>query len=689
MAEENQTQSIQARIAALNLGHVGRAPITANGGKPEPPSRPSLDERSQSSAPATTLHNRASSIGNEPNGPRRNGVLPPPADIVRTGQMQAEQKQAKAAYAPAPRLPTRKQSDLGPSPSLPPRRTSDQLNRKASNESIASNISVASTLSIGQRRNDHSRASSTDTGGRIKAPTYDPSTLPPLPPKRNKEEENVKGRVSYRASENKQAPVKHLPTVEIAEVKPAAAAPVLPPRKASKQEPSLPPRKLPPPSDHAPPNPARSALSFGLNKTNVEDPATQRNGREPSPAPPEPERPSTAIPPPVPLSSRPDLSQIQATKPRATAPAQGQAQPYTNGAASGCLICRDFSAPDNHAAKFPRQSVPSLDWLATQLTSPFANSPTDQARCIFTWLHHNIAYDTVSFFNNNVQPSTPASTLSSGLAVCEGYAGLFTALAIKIGLESIVVSGHGKGYSFSPLKPGEPIPAEYSTHAWNAVKIDGGEWKLLDPCWGAGHVNGKNQPYTKHFSPRMFTMSNDEFGLRHFPTNRSHFFRSDGRQVNWEDYIVGERGGEPVTVYSGVVEREGLSERSITPRQLHISIPPSSSGSNHTTRFQFSRVCPHWSPLRNGEGPDYVFILAIHGLDGRQDDYVPFEPDGAGHWAADVETRRLGARGQTISLYTVESVGGESGRGLTVRGFREAKGRKGMGFGGVSAWELV
>ena len=88
--------------------------------------------------------------------------------------------------------------------------------------------------------------------------------------------------------------------------------------------------------------------------------------------------------------------------------------------------------------------MPSLDWLAGQLTDPFP-SLTDKARAIFTWLHHNIDYNVEAFFNNNVRSSTPASTLDSGLAVCEGYAALFTAIATKAGLQSVVVSGYGKG----------------------------------------------------------------------------------------------------------------------------------------------------------------------------------------------------------------------------------------------------
>lgn len=434
-------------------------------------------------------------------------------------------------------------------------------------------------------------------------------------------------------------------------------------------------KKLPP--AQPPPMPARSALSFGMNKS----PELKEINS------PQVEIPSSSVPPPVPLSSRPDLSKIQATKPKV----HSAAPPAAQLAGPACLTCRDFSAPDAHAAKFPRESVPSIDWLATQLVSPFPSSPTDQARAIFTWLHHNIAYDIIAFCNSAVQPSTPASTLSTGLAVCEGYAGLFTAIASKAGLESIVVSGHGKGAGFTALKPGDPIPAEHSTHAWNAVKIDNGEWKLIDTCWGAGYVELSKQTYTKRFAPRFFTMGNDEFGLRHFPTNKALFYRTDGRaQIPWEEYILGpQRGGvvaEPVTMYSGVAEKEGIAEAKIQPPQLKIPIAPSAG--EPTVRFQLERVCEHWDPVRNGPGKPYPYIVMIGGIDGREKDSVVMGTNGVVWWA-DVERRRLGCRGQKVTLYTVESVGEKSARGMSGEEVRKAKGRQGMKFGGVAAWELA
>lgn len=220
------------------------------------------------------------------------------------------------------------------------------------------------------------------------------------------------------------------------------------------------------------------------------------------------------------------------------------------------------------------------------------------------------------------------------------------------------------------------------------MKIDNGEWKLIDCCWGAGNVSGQEKSYNKSFTPRFFTMSNNDFGLRHFPQNKTQFYRTDGREcISWEEYIIGDPGGETLRIYSGVVENEGLSETSFLPKYLKLSTSPSAH-TGPTVRFQFSRVCPHWDPMRNGAGKPYVFILAIHGIDGREDDHVPFETNGS-FWWADIEPRRLGCKGQTISAYTVETVSGNSGRGLDADEYRQVKGQKAMGFGGVAAWELV
>ncbi len=649
MADEGvQVQSLQARIAALNLGHVGRSPSAPDitTAIPEVEQRPQVGQRGNSTTVPPTRSVKPTGpngMSTEPNGTKRNGVLPPPT-IMRTGQGARPAK----PVAP-PRLPPRTPSSQS-SPALPPRRPSALMARRGSSESIASsvsNISTISNLSSGTARTSISRSPPSMETGRQMAPAFDPSNPPPLLPKRPaRTVEHEKTPANAQTSKPSAATVKDPP---------ASKVPSVPPRLPARKEPSRVERA--PVPEQPPTMPARPRPSFEMNK------ARELSG-------------VNGGPPPVPLASRPDLSSREINK----------TGPPTMASAPSCLSCRDFSGPDTHAAKFPRESVPSLDWLARQLATPFPSS-TDKARAIFTWLHHNIAYDVVSFFNRNVQPSTPASTLSTGLAVCEGYAGLFTALASKVGLESVVVRGHGKGYSFAPLPPGASIPSEHSNHAWNAVMIDNGEWKLIDCCWGAGNISGEGKPYNKSFTPVHFTMPNEEFGLRHFPTDSRYFFRKDGRQITWEEYILGDRGGELARVYSGVASTEGLAPTKFLPRYLHVPVAPSQHP-GPTVRFQFERVCEHWDPVRHGAGKPYVFILSIHGVDGQNDDYIPCQTNGI-IWWADVPLQSLGVPGQTVNLYIVDTLDGANARGLTLDEYRAAIRRKPMTFNGVAAWELV
>jgi protein disulfide-isomerase-like protein len=390
------------------------------------------------------------------------------------------------------------------------------------------------------------------------------------------------------------------------------------------------------------------------------------------------------LPPPIPLSTRPKIN--MSTRP-STVPVKGtQSRPAPSaGPLSGCLICRDFTGPDEVSAQYPRQSLPhngdQIAYLAEVLCGPF-ESPTDKARAIFTWLHHNIAYDTVAFFGNNVKNVAPNDTIRTGLAVCGGYAGLYVAIALKAGLECVMVSGDGKGFGTSPLKAGEPIPPRNPTgHAWNAVRIDRGEWKLIDACWGAGHIS--QEGYTKRFTPSFFTMSNDEFGLKHFPADDAYFFRSDGGVEMWDNYMIGPVGAEPLQLYS-IIDEHGLSPTSFSPPQKHIPV-----NSNEVIRFQFSKVCEHYDHVKNGNGLPYQMILHINGLDGRKEDYVAFEKNDFWWWC-DVKARDLGAPGQTVSCYTVTVVQGKDARGLSRNEYLQKKGKVAMGpFGGICSWNLV
>ncbi|OCK78899.1 hypothetical protein K432DRAFT_355954 [Lepidopterella palustris CBS 459.81] len=653
--------SIKSRIAALNLEEVHKPapgappPYTydqavAKKSRPPPPpppsQPPSIEPRRQTTSNPPLQCKAPSSM-------RQIGNIP----------VKANEEAPKQQPSLPPRLPPRTISNPQQAPSLPPRKSSEQsIRRRESAESVSTTASGRSSLSVGSTHTGVSSASYLGDGQvfRMKAPPYDPSKLPPLPPKKAKEEPRP-ARTALKATHSSPSVVSKTDEKRIQPPPVLPSRPPLPARQSSTlQEPSK------------PEPPKRSALSFGLNK------ATE------TPPPLPPSRPSdasaetTGAPPPIPLSTRPNLAALQSSKPKLSTQ-------------SSCLKCRDFSAPDTHAARFPRQSLPSMDlgWLAHQLTSPFP-SLTDKARAIFTWLHHNIDYDTKAFFSNNVKSSTPSSTLSTGLAVCEGYAGLFTALAANAGLESVVVGGHGKGYGHAPLKPGQRVPPYAAGHAWNAVRIDNGEWKLIDACWGSGNVKGKNMPYNRDFHPEFFTMDNNEFGASHFPEDKSRFYRTDGRaEISWEEYMM-EDMGERVLIYGPATPDHGIGQRTFQPKLKHIKLDdPGATSPN--IRFHFAAVCPHWDNEKHGKGKPYLMVLHIEGRDGKSPEYLPFETDGSfGRvWWLDVARTELGRKGGKVSVVAITKFDGKEGRGLSGEEFRRKVGKVGMGWGGVAEWELV
>ncbi|PGG98714.1 hypothetical protein AJ80_09487 [Polytolypa hystricis UAMH7299] len=697
MASEAPPQSIQERIAALNQSQVGRVPGASPPprplSKPALPARPPLPQRNKTvNVPVRDVHGSVTSNNSTRNQLRSRDLLPPPV-IIRTGQQTADSVTTTTAKKPPP-LPVRKKPSQ-PSPALPLRRSSDFPIRKNSSDSSFSVTSISTSSTRTDKSPSRRSTSREPTGKRALAPAWGDATIPPLPLKRSETEKPVAGTLRQTPKANS---IRKVSTIFVPETKPKLPTrppsnrvtdlPTLASLKSSSDEPIKPtPRKIPPPAPSAATLEKAKALSFATLKSHIQE-DKPHNGPQS-----EPQR--DLPPPPVPLSSRPDLSKIQATK-----PSFAPSPPNQHLSATMCLRCRDFSGPDTHATKFPRESLPTHDlaWLAMQLTAPFP-SYTDKARVLFVWLHHNIYYDVDAFFGNRVQPSTPASTFSTGLAVCEGYAALFATLATHAGLEAHLISGHGKGFGHQALAPGSPVPTFKSNHAWNVVRIDGGQWKLIDTCWGSGNVSGAGQPYNKQFSPDHFTMSNSEFLLRHYPSNKSHFYTDDGRPgMSWEEYILTDAsnpgGIEPPTVYDGAESDNGIGKKTFEPASKTISI-----NQPGPLRFQFGLICPHWTLEQHSKiHAPYIFFLSSHGIDGRKKEYLAFQhvagtgPGGGGDvWYIDVaDPRVLGAPGQSLMLYAVKTFGPiQDARGLSRREFLDGVGRKAMSFVGIAEWKLV
>lgn len=265
--------SIRARIAAMKLEQPDSLPPSydAATGRKSKPLPPQLPNRPQSTNNPPILRSNGVTIGNQPAAPQpspplssRDGILPAPSF-----------KKWEKTEAPTPDLPPRRPTQYStdsrrtstasvasngrPVPPLPPRRPSESqsLTKKQSVESISSVGSGRTSISGISTRTSFSVNSRNPDGypkNRVRAPEYDPASLPALPERRQKNvPEKDNGRLALR-------PTNSLPN-GISQIgrRPSMEPPALPGR------PPLPARKDT--KIEEPPKPRRSALEWGMNKT--------------------------------------------------------------------------------------------------------------------------------------------------------------------------------------------------------------------------------------------------------------------------------------------------------------------------------------------------------------------------------------------------------------------------------------
>lgn len=192
----------------------------------------------------------------------------------------------------------------------------------------------------------------------------------------------------------------------------------------------------------------------------------------------------------------------------------------------------------------------------------------------------------------------------------------------------------------------------------------------------------------------MFTMSNDEFGERHFPENAKHWFRSDGGQMSWEQYLLCDLPQPRVRVYTGADTNHGLSDKSFEPKAMKVAVNDAAAGP--TVRFMFRKICPHWrlEDKLPGNHKPYLFLLKLHGRGGNDEEWVPFETNtdrGGDAWWCDVPREKLGRPGQELMCYAQTTyLDGRDGRGLTIAEYKRTRPQwRSWGWGGVANWTLV
>jgi hypothetical protein len=163
-----------------------------------------------------------------------------------------------------------------------------------------------------------------------------------------------------------------------------------------------------------------------------------------------------------------------------------------------------------HLDSIPEESVSSYQSLAKYLVSIFTEE-IEKFAVIYMWICQNISYD-ITNYKTMKSDCSPEGVFKNRIAVCSGYAWLFSAMCKEVGLVSVDVQGYAKGYGYTP---GQKFPS--TNHEWNAIKL-GEEYHLVDCCWGSGTVNEENI-FNKRFTPYYFMTPPMMFLNDHLPSD--------------------------------------------------------------------------------------------------------------------------------------------------------------------------
>jgi hypothetical protein len=199
---------------------------------------------------------------------------------------------------------------------------------------------------------------------------------------------------------------------------------------------------------------------------------------------------------------KPDSGAWPSVTPAVVPPAQPAAAQATPGAR--------FAAADSLADHAPAAVERSVPALAAYLARA-GSDETTKARALYRWIAGHIDYDVAGFRAGRPGDVSPEGVLRSRSSVCEGYARLAEALGTAMGLQVQVVPGWSKGYGFTA---GQRFDGP-TNHAWNALRIDG-QWRLMDPTWGAGYLDQSTR-FVRRFQEHYFLTPPDAFVFDHLP----------------------------------------------------------------------------------------------------------------------------------------------------------------------------
>ncbi len=172
--------------------------------------------------------------------------------------------------------------------------------------------------------------------------------------------------------------------------------------------------------------------------------------------------------------------------------------------------------------EIPASEETSIESVAEYIAAR-EDDPFYRVKALFDYVVSRVEYDVESLRGDDRAPQDAQTVFETQMAVCAGYARLLIALAEVTGDEIVYITGVSRDNQGEIGGGG---------HAWNAAKIKG-DWYLLDPTWGAGHVgdefNRKYNPVYLFTPPEVLINthfpSEEAWQLLERPVSRSQFVR--------------------------------------------------------------------------------------------------------------------------------------------------------------------
>lgn len=197
----------------------------------------------------------------------------------------------------------------------------------------------------------------------------------------------------------------------------------------------------------------------------------------------------------------------------------------------------------------------SVTGNTTQLSNyllTHTQEPVAFTRALYNWMANTIAYDVINTYKPDYYKDTAdavTKTLQTRVAVCQGYAALFSEVCRKGGIPAYFIGG----YTQLNGQLGN------ASHAWVGVKF-GDKWYMMDPTWGAGYLQAGKFVRKLNWSyfmvkPEVFVKTHISFDplwqLSTHPVRHDEF-----RDSNWSE--AGKRPAFSLTDSLDAYSRQSL-----------------------------------------------------------------------------------------------------------------------------------